>query len=385
MSQNSNTSEEALKQEIVVKLENFITQYKWTSKLTKIDFFETDQDASAWWNCVQKKDVFFWFNFILYLSYASINPLFLSQKRMNIEEFAFAFSFLVTCVLVELKYFRIHQKRRETAELLTVFSSEFTRAECEKFSIEKRLKTFKRFISAYAFQMGTSIIFMALDVIVEYLKSGSKIFPFSIELPFDGTSNNFVYFLILAAIFYTHFLSIVIMVSDDHILYGIINLLSLEFKILSVKFQELKFQTSAELSASLKLLIDRHHQLHEAVNVVQSIFAPSFFMNFLLSAILICFSAIQLSTALNPQKVAFSIGFCLFNIAQILMQCFFGQLLRDASEESVRGIYDSGWEEIGDVQHKKEVVLVLLRSQKLAKISILGISVINMEQFGSVS
>jgi hypothetical protein len=174
----------------------------------------------------------------------------------------------------------------------------------------------------------------------------------------------------------------VAMVSDDNVLYGLVSVIAIEFGILARKFENMSgnFEKNAWRSC-----IENHERLVTMANGLQNIFAPSFFVNFVLSSTVICMSAFQASTAHSYQDVLFFVSFAISSILQIFLQCFFGQMLKDAVGELPRVIFECGWERCDDVAVKKELVLVLARAQKRRGMTILGVWEVDLEQFGNVS
>ena len=69
---------------------------------------------------------------------------------------------------------------------------------------------------------------------------------------------------------------------------------------------------------------------------------------------------------------------------QILILCFFGQMLKDSSEYVAVGIYDCGWEDLNDMRLRKSILLALLRAQKVSKLTVFSIFTITLSQFQKV-
>jgi len=69
---------------------------------------------------------------------------------------------------------------------------------------------------------------------------------------------------------------------------------------------------------------------------------------------------------------------------QILILCFFGQMLKDSSECVVDGIYDCGWEDLEDMKLRKSILLALLRAQRVSKLTVFSIFTITLSQFQKV-
>ncbi|CAG9800738.1 unnamed protein product [Chironomus riparius] len=66
-------------------------------------------------------------------------------------------------------------------------------------------------------------------------------------------------------------------------------------------------------------------------------------------------------------------------------QCFFGQMLKDASESVVNGIYECGWEDINDIQIRRAFISIIQRSQKPECLTIMKFGDVTLKQFTTAS
>ncbi|KAG5667679.1 hypothetical protein PVAND_015651 [Polypedilum vanderplanki] len=169
------------------------------------------------------------------------------------------------------------------------------------------------------------------------------------------------------------------LVTTENVTYGLITIVSAELKLLATDFRFL-----CEKSINIARCIKRQNELYDIIEELQRIFGISFTINFLLSSILICFTAFMGSISPDPLSLIFSAIFCLLTMLQIFIQCFFGQILYDASGNLNDNIYECGWESMEDKRLKKLIMIIIMRSQKSAVFSLIGIWKINLEQFQSV-
>ncbi|KAG5667682.1 hypothetical protein PVAND_015654 [Polypedilum vanderplanki] len=320
---------------------------------------------------------------ILFL-YALGNIRNIYPQPFDIDKFSFVFSFLTTVLFGIFKYNCIFWNQERFSQILKSLKQTYTKFECEKYQANERLRKFKIFIRCYIAYMIPPMIFTFQIPLTEFNKSGKKILPFFFEYPFDTSQNNLLFVLALLIIFSSCLLHAFILITSDHLIYGTINVFSLEFNILKTEFRELKFKNENDWKINLKILIESHNKLIENIKEFQSIFASILFYNFGLGSFFLCFTALKCSSVESIPNALLSFGFCIYSLFQIFMQCFFGQMLTDASENLYQEIYQCGWENLKDIKLRKDLVLILVRSRRIVELKVLNIWGINIEQFFNI-
>jgi hypothetical protein len=254
-----------------------------------------------------------------------------------------------------------------------------------KYEADSLYKKFGRIMMSYTVYTLNPVIFMFLEPLGEYAASGKLKIPMLIDFPFDTENSIIAYFVAFSMIVYGYGLYWIANVTTDRILYGTVTVLALEFKILRSKFLELRFMHESDVKMELKQLIVRHSELVSNTAEVQDIFAVSLFINFILTSILICSDAFMFTTSKDIGGAVLCVSFSFYSAIFIFLQCYFGQMLREASDGVISGIFECEWEKIVDVKLKRDLILVLRQAQKPAQLSIFKVSPVNIEQFGSVS
>ena len=302
----------------------------------------------------------------------------------DVQKSFIGIAFLPTVLKVLVKCVCIYFHRDKLRYIQTMMPEKYTLEDINKHKIDQKLKWMRTFIKTVFFHVSCSFLFYIGEPLKEYFWNNTRISPFHIIFPFDAMADHLYYPLVLW-IGVSHAGVIPLMVGNHNILYGFIALFSLEFNILKGKFEELQDMKSKEFAENLKICVDRQNELATCVKEFQNIFSSSFCFEFVASSFIICFTAFQLSTSTNYINMLFNVLFCIFSMSQIFILCFFGQMLVDASEGVVDGIYNCGWEDLDDVKLKKSILLAMIKAQKTSKFTILNISTITLNQFEKVS
>ncbi|KAG5666589.1 hypothetical protein PVAND_014607 [Polypedilum vanderplanki] len=236
-----------------------------------------------------------------------------------------------------------------------------------------------------------------------------------IKFPFE-TSNDFAYFgLHLWIIFVGSTMNIILLLTEGFT-YGLIVVLIIEFrklretfvqikekieeiaklkkkireKILKSKSNEIKkfHETQLkinELNLQLKLqlhhLIIDHSSTLDIRNDLQRIFSKVFLVNFFTTTFSVCFQAFNAIT--SPDIANFLTYFfgSVFQSWMLFIQCRFGEQVKNESFAVAEAAYFCDWEEIENVEIKKKILIIMMRSQKSEAFKIWKFSEISLEQF----
>lgn len=362
-----------------LKLEDFLDIPYFNKKLIGINFLPAEIHSNPW---KQKLFLFlFYFRFILILLsntlYGLTNGTDSFQSPIDFEKLALTFSCYATGIIINTKFSCTFWNQDKLQKIFKAIPTGYSLDDCTKFKIVHVQSKFQKFFRFYVKYSLFSFIFV-LAPIVKLIITGEKSFPFAIKFPFDATRNEIYPFAYLW-VFLSHGSHIFVSISNDAFHYGLIIVVCVELKILASKFEELKDEND------LKKLVDRQIELVEVVKEIQKIFSVSFVANFILSSFIICFTAFKSSTSTSFFAILLGILFCISCVFQIVLQCYFGQMLKDSNENVMNGIYNCGWENFKELKTKKSLILILQNAQSLKTFSVLGISEISIEQFTIVS
>lgn len=137
----------------------------------------------------------------------------------------------------------------------------------------------------------------------------------------------------------------------------------------------------------MKELVDRHNKLLDLGDKLQEIYQLTFLFSFVISSLIFCFILFKLSTTSPGDRVeaySFFVPYLCMMVGQVFLICFYGQRLIDASLAVADGVYNCGWEEIFDVKFRKQLLLIIIRSQRPKTLTAMGFAEISLPSFTSV-
>lgn len=255
-----------------------------------------------------------------------------------------------------------------------------------EYGVKKYLGNFHRLILIMATPIGLLLAFF-LSLIIPYLVYGVMILPIPYWYPFDPFQLHtypFAYlFVNVAAI-----TGMPAILASDTLFYAIITVLAMEFDILKMDLSHFGEIVEAKMDYEMLVheMVDRHNKLLDLTERIQTIFAKTFFLTFVISSLIICFITFHLSNNVNDGfTFAVYFAYLWFMVAQIFLLCIFGQKLINSLENFADGIYNCGWENLHDIRLRKQLMMIIRRSQKIKPLSAMGFANISLETFAAVS
>ena len=100
---------------------------------------------------------------------------------------------------------------------------------------------------------------------------------------------------------------------------------------------------------------------------LQKMYSLTLFFMAVISSTFLCFGVFRISTAKSFTDYWFYISYALVMGLQVLLYCYYGQKLINASESVADGIYFCNWEAINDNDLKKKIVPVMIRGQRATR------------------
>jgi hypothetical protein len=275
----------------------------------------------------------------------------------------------------------IYLKEKQFRKLLENLDEIFpkTKEEQNIFKVKKNLRNFKRFK-----RLVTSIIVIAssnifVEKLVRFISTGvwydgrmivENWFPYDVN---DPTLYNLTLLWTLSSGFFVTGG----LLGSGLILCALVEVISMQFDILSMKLEKMKPNDS---KTTLRELMQHHEKLLEMSKDLEAIFAPSILFNFVSSSIFLCLIAYQLSTRVNFEFTTLMIAALL----QVMMFCTYGQKLTSAAENVATSVYNCDWSE----DHKKmktTLVMIIQRGQIRTKLTTMKFSDVNLAAFTVVS
>ena len=250
--------------------------------------------------------------------------------------------------------------------------------------IKKYLDDYNRLVTIYAVTI-TILLSAVAFPIVPYLFYGTMQFVSKYWFPFDAfTTLNYPF--VYAWINWNAWNGLIFFLGAEATLYALITLISMEFDILKTNLTNIKTFPKQEKMQELHNLINHHNNLLEICDKLQDIYSFTFLMSFVTSSMIMCLIAFILSLpGSNFNSYLFYVPYLASSLGQVLLLCMFGQKLMDSSESVTEGVFYCGWEEFDDITLKKHFILVIMRAQRIKRMTTMGFADISLETFTTVS
>ena len=297
-----------------------------------------------------------------------------------------------------IRYLLILIHAEYLTKLIQNFPKSYTEAEDAKFNISKELR---RCRIPFTVCFLASIFALLRNTITHAVH---RKFFVTIKFPFD-TSNDFAYYGLVLWLMSVVTLGAFLIRVTENILTGMTVLLVIEFQRLSDGIMNLRQQieklsqaSSAstsqniinirkkrEITRKVHEIIQRHVELLDTRDGLENIFAPAFLITLVFGVLGITSGEFQILIA---KDIIQKVGVTFISLAQVLttsVQCYYGQKLKDASKEIADAIYDSKWEEIDDPMVRRDIIMVLMRSQNSKTLTCWKFAENSIELFSTVS
>lgn len=329
-------------------------------------------------------DIFFWFstiNVCLFVSFSAVSAL---KASLSMAAFTFSLPLLSSTSLVVVKCLTIYFNKVNIAELLNKIKEFFPKEnEQQKYDIKRYHKNYILFARIYAFLFMVPCLCVMAIPFISLISSGNKSLPLNIWLPFDY-EHNVIYVIAYLWTIWACSNSVLLLIAIDTLMFVLITLLSMELDILKIDLVNLKASWNSKIDRQTGKLIKRHNDLIECCGMLEKTFSPSFLFNFLQSSFVICLTAFQYTTSTDITQRIFNGSYCTAILNQILLLCYFGQKVIDASQNISVGAYDSGWDQTKNMKVKKAMMRVMERAQKPTILTAMNFQDISLESFTSV-
>ena len=251
------------------------------------------------------------------------------------------------------------------------------------YNVKAYLKSYHRFIQIYS---GSFIIVspvMVLPLVLYYI-NGTMTFKVDYWYPFDPYQPS-TFLCASLWIIWIAFLNLMFLLGPESLLYVLISVLVMEFDFLKLDFMKLKNTTKIKMRSECEKLVDRHNKLFELCDKLQDIYKFAFFASFMITSVIMCFIAFQLTIASEYDAYTLYIPFITIIGGQIFLLCLFGQNLIDSSLAISDGAFEMGWEYIEDEKIKQDLTLVIVRANRAKSLSAMKFAELSLPSFTLVS
>lgn len=184
---------------------------------------------------------------------------------------------------------------------------------------------------------------------------------------------------------YIGILNAIMLFASEVTIETIITLLSISFDHLTVKIQLMNYVDKDRKMKKIIEIIQHQSKLFAISEKVENHFSLLFFVFFIRSSIGMCLAGFEIMTLSDISNIVLHTFFLLIVSTQIFSICYFGQKVIISSQNAAQAAYESNWYEIRDVQFKKALLLLILRSQKQQQLTAKRFVPLSLETFTHVS
>ena len=180
--------------------------------------------------------------------------------------------------------------------------------------------------------------------------------------------------------------AITFFMAADSLLYSLVTIISMEVDFLTTNLKDLKEMSKSERETKMAYFVNRHNELHEAIDKLKIIFEPSFLYNFILCSLILCIVCFDiLTTANDPVLYAFDVIYFGIVGGHIWQLCYFGQKLTNSTDAVHKRIYECDWTDLDDNKFKKQFIIIMARAQRSERLTAMGFADISLETFAAVT
>ncbi|CRK96861.1 CLUMA_CG010282, isoform A [Clunio marinus] len=287
-----------------------------------------------------------------------------------------------TTILIIMKSFITYWRRDEIWEIceeLGILSNGRSATDITKYGIANHLKEYLRgmriFTVMYASVFGPFVL-----QIIAYLIYGKRELMVKYWFPFDEYDpGNYPFALLFSAVMNWNYITF--FVSTDSMMYTLMTVLAMEFDILRIDFMNLGASDVVEMKEKMKNLIKHHLRLLNYADKLQEIYGVLLLYDFVIGSMMICVLAFQFLIAKGLFTSVYIASYLSVIFCRIFFLCYKGQKVADNSSEIVQGVYFSGWENFTDIKLNKQMLLIMIRSQRPKFLTALGFADVSLENF----
>ncbi|KAG5675185.1 hypothetical protein PVAND_005110 [Polypedilum vanderplanki] len=193
----------------------------------------------------------------------------------------------------------------------------------------------------------------------------------------DFMLHDFVYSLSLLWSSFAEFFGTLQVFSLALIIITLISIVCLEFDQLAHDATCLKQFYEVEIIEFLQTFVERHNRALKLTKTLDGLFSIIFLVRFVVSIFAIGTDVFAVMSMQNLSEICLALGLIMSELNQLFLICYVGQMLINANNPVVTAIYNCGWENWTNLSLKKNVLMILQKSQEPATLKIW--------KFGSIS
>ncbi|XP_060522986.1 odorant receptor 67a-like [Cylas formicarius] len=313
--------------------------------------------------------IFGWFIILISTFELEFMLAFVMRPNQNLTKISETFLFSMTQIAFLSKLFNFILKKGNMALIERALrEATFAAASAIEINVMERYATKNRIVAKVyrTLCMGCVLLYGIFPMIDARGNENKKIYPLPGLFPFDPDN----YYVVVYLVEITSIAIGAWMNSTIDILFIILATVgTAQFAILGDRIRAVTSGTNYRdglVERRLKRCVAHHHELLKLVDLIENTFSNGIFVQFFCSVVVICLTGFQMivislrSTQFLSLVVYFSTMMC-----QLIIYCWYGQLLMDKSNEITRACYEVVWNET-DLATQKLLLIIMERAKKVS-------------------
>lgn len=318
----------------------------------------------------------------------TISGILYSMEHSNdFLDAAGSISIVVTGLVTTMKPLIVAIFRDEISNLFQEMRIIFHRRLNQRYGVKKYLDGYHFHMKIY---VGIMVVFslpIIFPIWFSYFIYGTMEMPVKYWFPFDAFKPS-TFPIVIIWTDWVAWVSLIYITATDSLLYVLIIVIAMEFDFLKIELMNLKFLPNQERAEKIKLLIDHHNKLLSTSDKLQDIYSLEFLFSFVGSSMIMCIIVFRLVMAADDADLSvysFFVPYFAMTAGSILYLCYVGQKLINASESVAEGVYFCDWESFKQINIRKLLVPMLIRSQRNKRLTAMKFADISLVSFTTVS
>ncbi|EDW80538.2 uncharacterized protein Dwil_GK11513 [Drosophila willistoni] len=266
-------------------------------------------------------------------------------------------------------------KKPDLSKIMDELHELYPRGEVKQreYKLERYLRSCSRisltFSTLYSVLIWTYNLFSIMQFLIYELWLQSRVvgqtLPYLMYTPWNW-EGNWTYYVMLFCQNFAGYTSAAGQISTDLLLVAVATQVVMHFDYLarSIEGHELAGNWETD-SRFLSDSVQYHERLFSLASGLNDIFGVPLLLNFMISSFVICFVGFQMTVGVPPDLMVKLVLFLVSSLCQILLICYYGQLIADSSSGISWAAYKQNWN-YADVRYRRALAFIIARAQKPA-------------------
>nr|QZH55114.1 odorant receptor 18 [Achelura yunnanensis] len=317
-------------------------------------------------------------------------------ERRGLVEFTYVVPCIAECLLGTCKSYFVIKYAHHVHDIINTLKKVQTDVETEEFTEETKNfvnktvlylnKLVSFFFGFYSLLISSFGVGPLTITATKYFKHGvtQLELPFLISYPFNARDIRIWPFVFLHQLWAGN-MAVMALMCSDLLYYVFCTYIFIQFHLLHKQLENLKVSMFLEegMSSHFLKLVKRHKEIIRCVELVEVIYTKSTLLNMITSSLLICLTGFDVMVIKDLALLLPFLGFLSAGLMQIYFLCYYGDLIMRSSELISEALYNSQWYS-GNIRIKKELILMMMRSQKPCRLTAFGFADVDLETYKKI-